>query len=73
MGGLAAVAGVRLRDPRNPLGVRPGLHVELLGVMNYRIVDFRKELVVPIAEYNAGAWRVPACVRWKGFFWVGRR
>ncbi len=97
--GALALVGVRVVDPRNPLRVRAGLHVELLGVMNYSeckplsrvpgcvcvggvgcvcevhqstsrpaakfraplpsplhsaIIDFKKELVVPIAEYHAG-------------------
>ncbi len=33
--GALALVGVRVVDPRNPLRVRAGLHVELLGVMNY--------------------------------------
>ena len=49
-----SLIGVHVADPRNPLGVRDGLHVELVGVMNYKIIDFKKELVVPIAEYDAG-------------------
>jgi hypothetical protein len=34
--GVLGLLGHRVVDPRNPLAVRSGLHVELLGVMNYR-------------------------------------
>ena len=33
---MLGLLGHRVVDPRNPLAVRSGLHVELLGVMNYR-------------------------------------
>ncbi len=50
---LLRTVGVSVPDPSNPFAVRTGLHVELVAVMSYDII-VRSELVVPIAEYDAG-------------------